>query len=233
MPLFTPLIIPEGGALYSVDNSGNISKILYVNSNGYVDFMCNTSNAFQFSNNADGALFYVDGDGLALQMGPDVVVSFSTGPGPTLVDTILSVDNTSGNTILGMHRKNNQLHIQNQAGTDVVVVDGTNKVLTANCGEISARTAVSANYTILVSDYIVAYTSTSSAFTATLPAAASSNAGQQWIIKDESGGAATHNITVKTNGGTIDGTSGSTGKIINTNYGVLRVYSNGSNYFTL
>jgi len=100
-------------------------------------------------------------------------------------------------------------------------------------GNRLARTAVSGNYTILASDRLVAYTSTSSAFTATLPAASASNAGQEWTVKDESGGAATHNITVKTSGGTIDGTSGSTGKVISTNYGVLKVYSNGTNYFTL
>ena len=67
---------------------------------------------------------------------------------------------------------------------------------------------------------------------ATLPAAAAGNAGQSWIIKDESGGAATHNITIKTAGGTIDGVAGGTGKVINTAYGILRVYSNGTNYFT-
>lgn len=100
-------------------------------------------------------------------------------------------------------------------------------------GNRLSRTAVSGNYTILASDRLIAYTSTSSAFTATLPAASTTNAGQEWTIKDESGGANSHNITVKTAGGTIDGVAGSTGKVISTNYGVLKVYSNGTNYFTL
>ncbi len=92
------------------------------------------------------------------------------------------------------------------------------------------RTAVSGNYTILASDYLIAYTSTASSYTATLPAASSGNAGQLWIIKDESGGAATHPITIATSGGNIDGVSS---KVISTNYGSMRIYSNGTNYFTL
>jgi len=99
---------------------------------------------------------------------------------------------------------------------------------------ILPRTAVSdANYTILATDYLVAYTALTAARTATLPAAAASNAGQMWIVKDESGAAATYAIAVKTSGGNIDGVSGSTGKTISINYGKLYVYSSGGNYYTL
>ncbi len=53
---------------------------------------------------------------------------------------------------------------------------------------------------------------------------------QKALIKDESGGAATNNITIATTSSqTIDGAST---KVINTNYGVARVFSNGSNWFT-
>lgn len=50
------------------------------------------------------------------------------------------------------------------------------------------------------------------------------------VVKDESGGAATNNITIDTEGAeTIDGANSI---VINANYGVLRVYSNGTNWFT-
>jgi hypothetical protein len=55
-------------------------------------------------------------------------------------------------------------------------------------------------------------------------------AGRIVIVKDESNGAQSHNITVDTEGSEkIDGADS---KLINTNYGVLRLYSNGSHWFT-
>lgn len=95
------------------------------------------------------------------------------------------------------------------------------------------RTAVSdVNYTVLSSDYEIAYSSLTTARTVTLPAAASvgsANYPQGFLIKDETGTAATNNINiVVSGGGTMDG---STTKAVNTNYGFIRVYSNGSAYF--
>lgn len=61
----------------------------------------------------------------------------------------------------------------------------------------------------------------------------SSGAGNGWftIIKDEGGVAATSNITVSPFGTEkIDGVAAS--KTINTNYGSLRLYTNGTNWFT-
>ena len=55
--------------------------------------------------------------------------------------------------------------------------------------------------------------------------------GRIIIIKDETGNAGTNNITVEpeTSGVLIDGEDH---KVINTNYGVLRLYSDGNNWFT-
>ena len=54
--------------------------------------------------------------------------------------------------------------------------------------------------------------------------------GEWVVVKDGSGIAATHNITVNAGGGsTIDGAASAT---INTNYGSLLVYSDGTNYLT-
>lgn len=94
-----------------------------------------------------------------------------------------------------------------------------------------ARTPIAGtSYSILSTDYLIAYTTLGSAVTATLPSAIG-RARQGFIVKDEFGSAGTNAITIATGtvSQTIDGTSA---KAINTNYGNLRLYSNGSNYFT-
>ena len=96
-------------------------------------------------------------------------------------------------------------------------------------GVIFHRTAVSNSYSILPTDYMLGVSSTAANYTLTLPTA-SSVTGQTYVIKDESGGASTHNITLATTSSqTIDGSST---KVINTNYGTLNVYSNGTHWFT-
>lgn len=57
--------------------------------------------------------------------------------------------------------------------------------------------------------------------------------GRIFIIKDESGGAGTNNITVFTQSAqTIDGVLGSLGVVITVDYGVVRLYSDGSKLFS-
>ena len=53
--------------------------------------------------------------------------------------------------------------------------------------------------------------------------------GQMFIVKDEGGNALSANILLAGNGNTIDGASD---VVINENYGVVRVYWNGSAWFT-
>jgi hypothetical protein len=54
--------------------------------------------------------------------------------------------------------------------------------------------------------------------------------GREYVVKDETGSAGTNSITIATTGGqTIDGAAT---KVVNTNYGVTKVYSNGANWFT-
>lgn len=85
-------------------------------------------------------------------------------------------------------------------------------------------------YQILDSDNLVYTDSTSAAFTVTLPNA---RLGLVVTIKDKTGQAGAHNITINTLGGaTVDGGASGTVKIT-TNYGVLRVTSDGTNWFTI
>lgn len=86
--------------------------------------------------------------------------------------------------------------------------------------------AVSDN--IELDDYIVGVTDNSSARTLTLPSGAS--VGQSFTVKDQAGTAGSANaITIDTAGAElIDGAATAT---INSNYGALRFYFDGTNYF--
>jgi hypothetical protein len=100
-------------------------------------------------------------------------------------------------------------------------------------GLARTRTARTGAYAATSNDGIVGMDTSGSAATVTLPAASSVPAGFELIIKDEGGVAATagKNITVTRSG--TDLIDGQTSVNIATNYGVLRLYSNGSSrWFT-
>ena len=92
------------------------------------------------------------------------------------------------------------------------------------------RTATAANYTTLTTDSYIGVTDTSSARTITLLSASVAD-GRIIIINDESGLAGTNNITIATEGSeTIDG---SATLVISSNYGVARLISDGTDWFTI
>lgn len=84
------------------------------------------------------------------------------------------------------------------------------------------------NYTALANDVIIEVTNTAAPRTITLPAPSSNNIGKFYIIKDTSGVASINNISITPTTGSIDGASS---KVINSNYGAVQVYSDGTNYF--
>jgi hypothetical protein len=92
------------------------------------------------------------------------------------------------------------------------------------------RTAVAADYAVADSDYYIGVTDTAARRSVTLCPAAG-RTGRVYLIKDESGGAAAHPIAVKARPGeTIDGAARLT---ISTNYGLLRVISSGTGWFSM
>lgn len=92
-----------------------------------------------------------------------------------------------------------------------------------------SRTTTATDYTTVAGDYLVSVTDTTSARAITLLTPAGGEI-RFMIIKDESGGAATHNITISGQSAkTIDGAAS---LVISTNYGIGRVYYNGTNWNT-
>ena len=121
------------------------------------------------------------------------------------------------------------------ADDSVYVGNGTAwKAVDADTGVATAvtlrRLAVqSANGTIDQQGVVVPVDTSGSTVTITLASAAVAD-GVQVIVNDEQGNAGTNAITVDTEGGeTIDG---ATSQTIGSNYGELRLYSDGSNWFT-
>ena len=95
---------------------------------------------------------------------------------------------------------------------------------------IDTTTVNVATYDLLVTDYIlnVTYTTTGAVTSLTLPTAQTTD-GRMIIIKDAAGNAGTNNITIDTEGSeTIDGIATA---VISTNYSSLSLYSDGSNWF--
>jgi hypothetical protein len=113
---------------------------------------------------------------------------------------------------------------------------GTSVTTTNNAGAITVnvsaiayqRTSVTSSITSSVSDKVLGV-SASAGLDIRLPAASGFSDGQYFTIKDEAGNANSNNITVKTTGGdTIDG---QTAIILESPYGAINLYTNGSNKF--
>lgn len=94
---------------------------------------------------------------------------------------------------------------------------------------VAAYTQTPTDYQVLITDATVGVSNTSAPRTITMPNA-NMAIGQQWTIKDESGGAFTNNITISGNGANIDGSSTT---LLNTNYGAVTLYWNGSAFFII
>lgn len=104
---------------------------------------------------------------------------------------------------------------------------------TMNGAQMVKRTTSAAGaYTVLVTDYIIAKTGiTGGGDAVTLPLISAAKTGQVFIISDESGTAAANNITITASG--ADLIEGAGTKVLNTNYGAVRLYSTGTAWKTL
>jgi hypothetical protein len=131
----------------------------------------------------------------------------------------------NGMTAIGTTVSGGKVGINKAQPAFTLDVNGTMFAKSQNFSRKATATSVSTS-----GETIIGVTSTAAARTITL-ATADMVAGRIVYIKDESGGAATNNITIDTQGAeVIDGVNSIT---ITANYGVARLYSNGTNWFTL
>lgn len=108
----------------------------------------------------------------------------------------------------------------------------TPKLILSSQGNLVQRTVSATNYTVLKSDYYVGASGHSGAIQFTLPDTSSApvrpRKNQVFIFADEDGNASTNNITIATNGGTINGAAS---VVIGRNYESITVIFDGTNYF--
>ena len=123
-----------------------------------------------------------------------------------IISTTITEINQSGSTAFGdtnddTHHFTGSVSVFSSS-TDLFAVDVENKRTKIKTGLILNRTAITSNYSVLVSDYYVGIdTATPSAvITASLPAAQSLQSGQTFVFKDEGGSAHQYNILIKPSG---------------------------------
>ena len=123
-----------------------------------------------------------------------------------IISTTITEINQSGSTAFGdtnddTHHFTGSVSVFSSS-TDLFAVDVENKRTKIKTGLILNRTAITSNYSVLVSDYYVGIdTATPSAvITASLPAAQSLQSGQTFVFKDEGGSAHQYGIMIKASG---------------------------------
>jgi hypothetical protein len=115
----------------------------------------------------------------------------------------------------------------NTATTMQLSSGGTSQIVSTANDKLVASVS-DTNYTADLTAGTITYPSLTAARTVTLPTAVGLR-GKEYIIKDRSGAAGTYTIIVDGNGAeTIDGSATA---VINKNYGVLKVKSDGANWF--
>ena len=92
------------------------------------------------------------------------------------------------------------------------------------------RTAVTSTITSSVSSQILGV-SASSALEIRLPAASAFSSGQYFTVKDEAGNANTNNITIRTAVGGSDEIDGQSSIVLESPYGAVNIYSDGTSKF--
>lgn len=122
----------------------------------------------------------------------------------------------------------NDLHIRdNVNGRNHINLLQSSGITQLAAGFAKALTTKSNNYTATNQDHNILVDGTINTITITLPTAVTL-AGQEFLIKDWKGQSATRNITIATTSAqTIDGAST---KVISSNYGSVRVVSDGANW---
>lgn len=115
-------------------------------------------------------------------------------------------------------------------GAGQIVRQNTVGTFTVGLPLFNRRAVADAAIEVAATDQLVAATGVTAPRAITLPLA-STMAGQRVSVKDETGNANTHNLTVTRSGSdTIDG---ATTYVISTNYGFATFYSNGTNWFRI
>lgn len=180
---------------------------------------------------AINSVYGIIAEGTSTSTTPTIIYGVhSTATGQGAQDTTYSgyFDATAGLKNYAVYADRGTNFFRNSVGISVNTPLST---LHVNGSQSVKRTGTAINYNVQPNDYLVAVTNTAAPRTVTLPSAVTMGEGKVYVIKDESGGAAVNNITINPQPGqTINGAPSAT---ITTNFGVVRLYSNGANWFIM
>lgn len=197
------------------DNSGGASKLIFQRTRVTGDNVANneTLGIIRWTGYFDGyaraAQIHAAVDGAPSNEDMPGRLLFSTSPDGTSAPLTRVVIRSTGNVAIGDGSQNTESLLQVE-------------------GSFAVRRLVSAGSPSTDDEVIIGITDTSSVRTVTI-LEDDIQPGRLFIIKDESGGAGTNNITVITDGaGTFDGQASVS---ITADYGVLRLYAAGTNLF--
>jgi len=113
-----------------------------------------------------------------------------------------------------------------QLTASAAIIAGTSHL---SGGIVHKRKAVTGDYSVALTDYYLGVDTTSGAVTLTIPLSSTATEGQTFVIKDEGGGATDNAIILARSGeDTFDGATSAT---IESPYGALSLYTNGSKWF--
>lgn len=218
----TGKIIENSGVL--CDGSNNVSGIGSLSIATFEDW---TESAAPSASASGHGRMYIDSTSHVFRLSENAGSYFTIGdvrgPSSATDNAVARFDATTGKLIqnsgITIDDSNNLAGIGSLSITSLTITGSLTLPYTANGA---------GNYNILTTDFWIGKTGiTGGGDTLTLPAA-SGNTGKAFVIHDESGTAATNNITINVaSSGTIDGQSSI---IITANNGTLRVFCNGSSY---
>ena len=156
-------------------------------------------------------------------------VFFSTGAGVGDFDLTNTEATLTTSSNIKIKANATATYLYSPDATERVKADNTGVTISGAITKTRIATAVSDNTASMGGAMIYAVTSTAAARTITI-SSADVVAGRIFIVKDESGAAGTNNITIDTAGS--ENIDGSATIVISTNYGVVRMYSDGTDLFT-
>jgi len=117
--------------------------------------------------------------------------------------------------------------VLNVLGANNISTTGSGNTITINGGAFAYTNVTTSPYVVLTTDDYLSVNTSTIAITIQLPNAPS--IGRVFIIKDRTGNAATHNITVTTVGGAVN-IDGATTFVMNTAFESIEVIFNGTAY---
>lgn len=165
------------------------------------------------------------GKTLTIQSGGGQSGSSNRNSGDLNLQCGTATGNGSGNVVVKTVAANQGSGTTDRTPATIATFDGKGLVLAGRL-RINRTTVADVAYSMVEGDAVIEYTTLTAGRIVTLIAAATAGAGYVLIVKDGAGTANTNNITVDGNGAeTIDGAANA---VINTAYGVLRLYCTGT-----